>query len=261
MKVIKTASGKKQIKISKKEWENIGRTAGWEDYLDTEEERKKFEQEHETHLDSLEESDDQSMLSTFKANLRNIIESCHSLMELDDPSKLEGWIMDKVSTSKDDISDVKHFYSDKENVDQLVEAKSKKKMKGEDPCWDGYEMVGKKKKDGKEVPNCVPKKKKSSSNCETLKKEAAEYQGKDVTLNKPFRTPNGPKKFSVYVKNEKGNVIKVNFGDPNMEIKRDDPERKKSFRARHKCDQQKDKTKPAYWSCKMWSSKNVSDIS
>jgi len=53
------------------------------------------------------------------------------------------------------------------------------------------------------------------------------------TLNKPFRTSGGPKKFSVYVKNEKGNVVKVNFGDPNMEIKRDDPARRKSFRARH----------------------------
>jgi hypothetical protein len=56
------------------------------------------------------------------------------------------------------------------------------------------------------------------------------------TLNKPFRTPKGPKKFSVYVKNEKGNVVKVNFGDPKMEIKRDDPARRKSFRARHNCD-------------------------
>jgi hypothetical protein len=76
------------------------------------------------------------------------------------------------------------------------------------------------------------------------------------TLNKPFRTPKGPKKFSVYVKNEKGNIVKVNFGDPNMEIKRDDPSRRKSFRARHQCD-----TKPGprwkakYWSCKMWESK------
>jgi hypothetical protein len=80
----------------------------------------------------------------------------------------------------------------------------------------------------------------------------AEYQGRKVTLNKPFRTPGGPKKFSVYVKNEKGNVVKVNFGDPNMKIKKNIPERRKSFRARHKCDQQKDKTTPAYWSCKMW---------
>lgn len=81
---------------------------------------------------------------------------------------------------------------------------------------------------------------------------ASEYQGRKVTLNKPFRTPDGPKKFSVYVKNEKGNVVKVNFGDPNMKIKKNIPSRRRSFRARHKCDQQKDKTTPAYWSCKMW---------
>ena len=72
------------------------------------------------------------------------------------------------------------------------------------------------------------------------------------TLNKPFRTPDGPKKFSVYVKNEKGNIVKVNFGDPNMEIKRDDPDRRKSFRARHNCDNPGPKTKARYWSCKQW---------
>ena len=72
------------------------------------------------------------------------------------------------------------------------------------------------------------------------------------TLNKPFRTPGGPKKFSVYVKNEKGNVVKVNFGDPNMEIKRDDPKRRASFRARHNCDNPGPKTKARYWSCKQW---------
>ena len=71
-------------------------------------------------------------------------------------------------------------------------------------------------------------------------------------LNKPFRTPKGPKKFSVYVKNEKGNVVKVNFGDPNMEIKRDDPSRRKSFRARHNCANPGPKWKARYWSCKQW---------
>lgn len=79
-------------------------------------------------------------------------------------------------------------------------------------------------------------------------------------LNKPFRTPKGPKKFSVYVKNEKGNVVKVNFGDPNMEIKRDDPNRRKSFRARHNCENPGPKTKARYWSCKMWErKKSVTD--
>jgi hypothetical protein len=90
--------------------------------------------------------------------------------------------------------------------------------------------------------------------------EASEYQGEKVTLNKPFRTSNGPKKFSVYVKNEKGNVVKVNFGDPNMSIKRDDPERRKSYRARHGCDNPGPKWKANYWSCRMWSTTPVSSI-
>lgn len=74
------------------------------------------------------------------------------------------------------------------------------------------------------------------------------------TLNKPFRLPSGSrKKFGVYVKNEKGNVVKVTFGDPNMDIKRDDPERRKNFRARHQCDTNPGpKWKARYWSCKMW---------
>lgn len=80
----------------------------------------------------------------------------------------------------------------------------------------------------------------------------SEYQGRKVTLNKPFRTPDGPKKFSVYVKNEKGNVVKVNFGDPNMKIKKNIPERRKSFRARHNCDNPGPKWKARYWSCKAW---------
>ena len=90
--------------------------------------------------------------------------------------------------------------------------------------------------------------------------EESEYQGKKVTLNKPFRTPDGPKKFSVYVKNDNGNVVKVNFGDPNMEIKRDDPERRANYRARHNCDDPGPKWKANYWSCKMWSSKPVSKL-
>ena len=83
---------------------------------------------------------------------------------------------------------------------------------------------------------------------------------KNKPLNKPFRTPKGPKKFSVYVKNDKGNVVKVNFGDPNMEIKRDDPKRRKAFRSRHNCDNAGPKWKARYWSCKMWSKKSVTDV-
>ena len=88
--------------------------------------------------------------------------------------------------------------------------------------------------------------------------EASEYQGKKVELNNPTR--GDVKKYKVYVKNDKGNVVKVEFGDPNMEIKRDDPARRKSFRARHNCDNPGPKYKARYWSCKFWSAKSVTDL-
>mgnify|MGYP003389199165 FL=1 len=84
---------------------------------------------------------------------------------------------------------------------------------------------------------------------------------KTPKLNKPVRTSGGPKKFYVHDRNAKGNIVKVNFGDPNMEIKRDDPNRRKNFRARHNCADKKDKTKAGYWSCKMWEKgKSVSGV-
>lgn len=132
-------------------------------------------------------------------------------------------------------------------------------------CWEGYTQKGMKEKGGKMVPNCVP------INEEDIIEEycprclateivraagqplqEAEYQGRKVSLGKPFRTPGGPKKFSVYVKNKKGNTVKVNFGDPNMKIKKNIPGRRKSFRARHKCHTAKDRTSARYWSCRAW---------
>ena len=81
----------------------------------------------------------------------------------------------------------------------------------------------------------------------------AEYQGKKVTLNDPIRTSENPsKKFKVYTMGPKGKVVVVRFGDPNMSIKRDDPERRKSFRARHNCDDPGPKYKARYWSCYQW---------
>jgi len=81
-----------------------------------------------------------------------------------------------------------------------------------------------------------------------------------VKLGKPFLTPGGPKKRAVYVKNDRGNVVKVSFGDPNLEIKRDNPERRKNFRARHNCDQPGPRWKAKYWSCKYWSKTPVSKL-
>ena len=90
--------------------------------------------------------------------------------------------------------------------------------------------------------------------------KTASDKNKGKKLNKPFRTPGGPKKFSVYVKNDKGNIIKVNFGDPGLSIKRDNPARRKNFRARHNCDNPGPKTKARYWSCRNWEAgRSVSD--
>ena len=90
--------------------------------------------------------------------------------------------------------------------------------------------------------------------------EKAEYNGRPVDLNNPTR--GDTKKYKVYVRNEKGNVVKVEFGDPNMEIKRDDPGRRANFRARHQCDTNPGpKYKARYWSCKFWEKgKSVTDL-
>ena len=77
----------------------------------------------------------------------------------------------------------------------------------------------------------------------------AVHRGKKVNLGSPFRTPGGPKKFAVYVKTPGGGVKKVTFGDPNLRVKNANKKRAKSFRARHNCDQKKDRTTAGYWSC------------
>ena len=148
----------------------------------------------------------------------------------------------------------------------------------DNPCWKGYEMVGTKNKNGKEVPNCVPIKEEATDNeydeldvepeeiedfIEFLKaykntlSEAncncvyeAEYQGREVQLGKPMQ--GDIKKFKVYVKNPKGNVVKVNFGQKGMVIKKNNPERRKSFRARMNCDSPGPRYKANYWSCRAW---------
>ena len=78
--------------------------------------------------------------------------------------------------------------------------------------------------------------------------DEADYHGKDVPLNKPKR--GGSKKFYVYTKNKKGNVVKVSFGGTTgLNVKIDEPGARSSFAARHQCATKKDKTKPGYWAC------------
>lgn len=149
------------------------------------------------------------------------------------------WAADHITTAKDDIEEVCNFFT---HGQELKES--------EGPCWKGYEQVGMKMKNGKKVPNCVPVEEEIDLGLNEEGSRSSDCQNRD--LNKPWLTPDGPKKRSVCVKNDSGNVVKVNFGDPNMRIKKSDPERRKSFRARHNCDNPGPKWKARYWSCKAW---------
>jgi hypothetical protein len=102
------------------------------------------------------------------------------------------------------------------------------------------------------VQNGLQESKKKEGLCEIDQIEEGEYKGRKVELNKPFYTPGGPRKRAVYVTNDKGNVVKVGFGEPGMKIKKNNPARRRSFRARHNCDNPGPRWKARYWSCRAW---------
>ena len=154
----------------------------------------------------------------------------------------------------------KDYYKQNEETDM-------KEARG--TCWVGYQQKGMKDKNGKIVPNCV--KEVYDIYYETSLGEScgytievdkdndlkeAEYQGRKVKLGKPMQ--GDTKKFKVYVKNDKGNVVKVNFGQGGdakggtMRIRKDNPGARKSFRARHNCDTPGPRHKARYWSCRKW---------
>ena len=142
----------------------------------------------------------------------------------------------------------------------------------EEACWDTHKQIGVKEKGGRIVPNCVRKEELDEYDVESeqdilefiqFMREynqplcEAEYHGRKVSLGK--RMQGDVKKFKVYVKNPKGKVVKVNFGfggssakGKRMTIKKNNPKRRKSFRARHNCDNPGPRTKARYWSCRAW---------
>jgi hypothetical protein len=145
----------------------------------------------------------------------------------------------------------------------------------EEACWDSYKQVGMKEKGGRMVPNCVKKEELDELEEYDVESEQdikefvqfmreykqplceAEYRGRKVNLGKPMQ--GDVKKFKVYVKNPKGKVVKVNFGfggssakGKRMPIKKNNPARRKNFRARHNCDNPGPRTKARYWSCRAW---------
>ena len=157
------------------------------------------------------------------------------------------------------------------SVTQMIKRLRDKKRKMNEKrgtCWVGYQQVGMKKKNGKMVPNCVKEiteifwEEDGKGHGYTFEHiiendlKEAEYQGRKVKLGKPMQGDS--KKFKVYVKNDKGNVVKVNFGQGGdakggtMRIRKSNPKARKSFRARHNCDNPGPRWKARYWSCKKW---------
>ena len=172
----------------------------------------------------------------FFSNLQQMKRQCEYLLDFDE-EQVEEILNNGHDWAQDHISEAKN------NMDQVFDFLMNE-IKGEDSEFQTESYL----------PNIKGKKiyEDQYGSVEILPIQESEYKGRKVTLNKPFYTPDGPKKRSVYVKNSKGNIVKVNFGDPNMEIKRDSPSHRKSFRARHKCSEKKDKTTSGYWSCKAW---------
>jgi hypothetical protein len=125
---------------------------------------------------------------------------------------------------------------------------AEEKQKGVDgkACWKGYKRMGTKQKGGKTVDNCV----KMGEDLEEDQTDEAKYQGREVPLGK--KMAGDVKKSKVYVRKPNGNIVKVNFGDKKMRIKKSNPARRKSFRARHNCKNPGPRWKARYWSCRSW---------
>ena len=151
---------------------------------------------------------------------------------------------------------------------QRIKDRFSKKEGVNEACWVGYKQVGMKDKGGKKVPNCVKEITEifyesdgkgygyTFEHIKDLSLTEAEYQGRKVKLGKIMQ--GDTKKFKVYVKNPKGNVVKVNFGQGGkakggtMKIRKSNPGARKSFRARHNCDSPGPRHKARYWSCRKW---------
>jgi hypothetical protein len=227
------------------------------------------------HLKSvLKENEESGGNYMFFSNIEQIKRQCELILKLDESSVNQlldnghDWADDHVSSAKENIDQVFDFLMNEFKGDHTHD-QDMNEMKN--PCWKGYEMIGTKEKNGRDVPNCVPKNESiegvyyedefglvenTKFNSDDLLTEA-EYQGHKVQLGKIMQ--GDIKKFKVYVKNDKGKVVKVNFGfggksahGKRMVIKKDNPERRKSFRARMKCDNPGPRWKPRYWACRTW---------
>ncbi len=173
--------------------------------------------------------------------LNSIVDRAEELTGLmNQIDELPSWVQDKIAAIDNDIEDVYDYLMD-ENQEYVEEDDSDYKNWDEDDLMEAHDILEKwGKLEWKEVSNLN----------ESQLFQEAEYQGRKVQLGKIMA--GDVKKFKVYVRNDKGNVVKVNFGQKGVKIKKNNPERRKSFRARHKCSSPGPKWKARYWSCKKW---------
>ena len=223
-------------------------------------------------------------INSIKKHAENILESLNDPMVKDNLT--ESWLQGKIAITEDYMLTIHNYVmfvqeNDDETeesevdaaaedltVDNLYIPEPNEYVTAEEVAFDEADILEydiakarpglwenirrKKQREGKNYKPAKPGDKDRPSSEAWKKAQGAEYQGRKVTLNKPFRTSGGPKKFAVYTKNESGNVVIVRFGDPNMKIKKNIPERRKSFRARHNCSNPGPKYKARYWACKSW---------
>jgi len=162
-------------------------------------------------------------------------------------------VRDVISGSTDNNTKKKFIKLFKESVNEnaYVDQAYKLGDTPQDNPYDDYDELDVEQEDMPEFINFLKSYQSSldEANCSCVFE--AEYQGREVKLGKPMQ--GDVKKFKVYVKNPKtGKIIKVNFGQKGMVIKKDNPERRKSFRARMHCDNPGPRTKANYWSCRKW---------
>ena len=201
-------------------------------------------------------------------------------LKKEDKAKVLKLLIKRGNNPQDAKSDVEKLYnkvskmyknasnSKKAEIISALSARMESVNEARGTCWVGYQQVGMKKKGGKMVPNCVKEIIEiyyeqngeghgyTFEHIKDLSLNEAEYQGRKVKLGKIMQ--GDTKKFKVYVKNPKGNVVKVNFGQGGkakggtMRIRKSNAAARKSFRARHNCDNPGPRHKARYWSCRKW---------
>jgi len=179
---------------------------------------------------------------TVKNSLHTIIRvATHLERQIDNNEDFAEWVSETIGSVRDQMVKVMDYEISKKEQQGVAEGRMKEQMHTDAERMELAEFVDKYGDEDwvKEFWHNV--------NADI---NEAKYQGREVPLGKPMQ--GDVKKFKVYVKNKKGNVVKVNFGDPNMRIKKSNPARRKSFRARHRCATAKDRTSARYWSCRKW---------